>query len=95
MNKRRMWAVARNDLRQLAHSPDFWAPMLVLAALFFVILPTILLLTITNLGAIGTVQKVSAASTCSPRPRSTPSGAQPPPTGPPTRWPSISSRRWR
>ncbi|MEA2826375.1 MAG: type transport system permease protein [Actinomycetota bacterium] len=56
-----MWAVARNDLRQLAKSPDFWAPMVVLAALFFVIIPVILLLTISNLGDIGTVSKVSAA----------------------------------
>jgi ABC-2 type transport system permease protein len=61
MNRRRMWAVARNDLRQLAYSPDFWAPMLVLAALFFVVVPTILLLTITNLGSVTTVQNVSAA----------------------------------
>ena len=56
-----MWAVARNDLRQLRHSPDFWAPMLVLAALFFVIIPTVLLLTITNIGSVGTVSKVSSA----------------------------------
>ena len=61
ISRRRMWAVARNDLRQLGHSPDFWAPMLVLAALFFVIVPTILLLTITNIGNVGTVKNVSAA----------------------------------
>jgi len=61
MNRRRMWAVARNDLRQLRHSPDFWAPMLVLAALFFVIIPTVLLLTITRIGSVGTVRNVSAA----------------------------------
>jgi len=61
MNRTRVWAVARNDLRQLAKSPDFWAPMLVLAALFFVVIPVILLLTITNLGDVPTVAKVSAA----------------------------------
>jgi ABC-2 type transport system permease protein len=61
IDRGRMWAVARNDLRQLAHAPDFWAPMLVLAALFFVIVPTILLLTITNIGSVGTVKNVSAA----------------------------------
>lgn len=61
MNRQRIWAVARNDLRQLVHSPDFWAPMLVLAALFFVIVPTILLLTISHIGQIGTVHNVSAA----------------------------------
>jgi ABC-2 type transport system permease protein len=63
MNRRRMWAVARNDLRQLARSPDFWLPMLVLAALFFVVVPTALLLGINELGTAGggTVQRVSAA----------------------------------
>ncbi len=61
IDRGRMWAVARNDLRQLGHSPDFWAPMLVLAALFFVVVPTILLLTITNIGSVGTVKNVSAA----------------------------------
>jgi ABC-2 type transport system permease protein len=61
LNGRRVWAVARNDLRQLAHSPDFRAPMLVLAALFFVIIPTILLLTITSIGSVSTVRNVSAA----------------------------------
>jgi ABC-2 type transport system permease protein len=61
VNRRRMLAVARNDLRQLARSPDFWAPMMVLAALFFVVVPTILLLTITNIGSVRTVQNVSAA----------------------------------
>ena len=61
MNRSRMWAVARNDLRQLARSPDFWAPMLVLAALFFVVVPTALLFGITHLGSVGTVRRVSAA----------------------------------
>ena len=77
-----------------AGSPDFWAPMLVLAALFFVVIPVILLLTITNLGSVPTVQKVSAALDLlpqRPRPRY---GATAPPTAPPTPWPSTSSPRW-
>ena len=61
MNWRRVRAVAVNDLRQLRHSPDFWAPMLVLASLFFVVIPTVLLLTITRIGSVGTVKNVSAA----------------------------------
>jgi ABC-2 type transport system permease protein len=61
MNWRRVRAVAGNDLRQLRHSPDFWAPMLVLASLFFVVIPTVLLLTITRIGSVGTVKNVSAA----------------------------------
>lgn len=61
MNARRMWTVARHDLRQLRQSPDFWAPMLILAAMFFVVIPTFLLLAITSIGSVPTVQKVSAA----------------------------------
>jgi ABC-2 type transport system permease protein len=57
----RMWTVARNDLRQLRQSPDFWTPMLILAAMFFVVIPTVLLLAITNIGSVPAVQKVSAA----------------------------------
>lgn len=61
MNWDRTWTVARNDLRQLRQSPDFWAPMLVLAAMFFVVVPTFLLLAITSIGSVPTVQKVSTA----------------------------------
>ena len=61
MNWRRLWAIARTDLRQLRQSPDFWAPMVILAAVFFVVIPTILLLGITRLGDVPTVQKVSTA----------------------------------
>ncbi len=61
MNWDRMWTVARHDLRQLRQSPDFWAPMLVLAAMFFVFIPTFLLLAITRIGSVPTVQKVSTA----------------------------------
>lgn len=57
---RRMLVVARTDLRQLWQSPDFWVPMLILAGLFFVVAPTILLLIITRVGDIAIVEKVSA-----------------------------------
>jgi len=61
VNWRRLWTIARTDLRQLRQSPDFWAPMVILAAVFFVVIPTILLLGITRLGDVPTVQKVSTA----------------------------------
>ena len=61
MNRGKTWTIARNDLRQLRQSPDFWAPMLILAAMFFVVIPTLLLLAITSIGSVPTVQKVSAA----------------------------------
>lgn len=61
MNVRRMLTITRSDLRQLRQSPDFWAPMVALAAVFFVVIPTGLLLGINDLGDVKTVQKVSAA----------------------------------
>ena len=56
----RMWTIARADLRQLRQSPDFWGPMLAMAALFFVLIPTGLLFGITRLGNVPTIQKVSS-----------------------------------
>jgi ABC-2 type transport system permease protein len=53
------WTIARMDLRQLWQSPDFLWPMVVLAALFFVFLPTVLLLTITHVHDSSLVARVS------------------------------------
>lgn len=55
----RMTTVARTELRQLIQARDFWFPMLLLGSLFFVIVPTILLLTITQIGSVDTVAKLS------------------------------------
>ena len=52
LNWRRMLVITRTDLRQLRQSRDFWIPMAILAGLFFVVLPTLLLL------ALGTAQRV-------------------------------------
>jgi ABC-type Na+ efflux pump permease subunit len=60
MNWHRTLTVARSDLRQLRQSPDFWIPMLVLAAFFFVVVPTVLLFAITHIGNVPTVQKVAS-----------------------------------
>ncbi len=59
-SRSRVLTIARTDLRQLAQSPDFWAPMLVLAAFFFVIVPTGLLLGITHAGESPTLTKAAA-----------------------------------
>jgi ABC-type Na+ efflux pump permease subunit len=56
-----MWTIARCDLRQLRRSPDFWGPMLAMAILFFVIVPTCLLVAIVHLGNVPTIQHFSAA----------------------------------
>ena len=53
------WTIARMDLRQLWQSPDFLVPMVVLAALFFVFLPAVLLLAITHVHGSSLVAKVS------------------------------------
>ena len=60
MNWNRTLTVARSDLRQLRQSPDFWIPMLALAAFFFVVVPVVLLFAITHIGNVPTVQKVAS-----------------------------------
>ena len=61
MSWHRVFTVARTDLRQLRQSRDFWGPMVALGAIFFVVAPTILLLTITSVGDIDAVSRVSEA----------------------------------
>lgn len=46
---RRAWVIARTDLKQLRRSRDFWMPLVVVAALFFVILPTMLFASVTSI----------------------------------------------
>ena len=53
------WTIARMDLRQLWQSPDFLVPMVVLAALFFVFLPAVLLSVITHVHGSSLIAKVS------------------------------------
>jgi ABC-type Na+ efflux pump permease subunit len=53
--------VARTDLKQLAQARDYWIPMVILGGLFFVFVPTVLLLTITQLGNVGAVSQLSQA----------------------------------
>jgi ABC-type Na+ efflux pump permease subunit len=67
VNRHRVWTIARTDLRQLRQSPDFWVPMVLLAGIFFVVIPSVLLLGIGRLGDVPTVQKVSAALDLLPR----------------------------
>jgi ABC-type Na+ efflux pump permease subunit len=57
----RMRTVARTDLKQLVQARDFWIPMVVLGAIFFFVVPTILLLTITRVGDIEVVGQISKA----------------------------------
>ena len=56
----RVLVVARTDLKQLVQSRDFWGPMVGLGALFFFVLPTILLLVITNAEDAGVAQQIAS-----------------------------------
>jgi ABC-type Na+ efflux pump permease subunit len=56
---RRVFIVARSDMRQLLEDKGFWLPMLVLGGIFFLVIPTILLLTITKIGDVKVVAQVS------------------------------------
>jgi ABC-type Na+ efflux pump permease subunit len=53
--------VAGTELRQLRQSPDFWLPMLILAGLFFVVIPTFLLFAITHVHNDAVVAKVATS----------------------------------
>lgn len=53
--------VARTDLKQLVQARDFWIPMLALGALFFFVVPAVLLLTITQIGDVRVVEQISQA----------------------------------
>lgn len=53
--------VARTDLKQLAQARDYWIPMLILGGIFFVFVPTVLLLSITSLGSVDAVNQISQA----------------------------------
>ena len=59
MNRSRVLTVARTDLRQLLLARDFWAPMVGLGALFFFVVPTILLLVITQVSDARVVEQLS------------------------------------
>ncbi len=59
MNWQRTFTIARTDLRQLVLARDFWLPMTILGSIFFVIVPTFLLLGISSLGDVGAVQQIS------------------------------------
>ena len=59
LNWRRVKIVARSDMRQLIEDKGFWMPMVFLGAIFFLIIPTVLLLTITKIGNVEVVSQMS------------------------------------
>jgi ABC-2 type transport system permease protein len=59
VNWGRARTVARTDLKQLVQARDFWGPMIGLGALFFIVLPTILLLIVTRISDVQVVEQLS------------------------------------
>jgi len=59
LNWHRVKIVARSDIRQLLEDKGFWMPMVFLGAIFFLIIPTVLLLTITQIGNVDVVNQMS------------------------------------
>jgi ABC-2 type transport system permease protein len=59
MNWSRTLTVARTDVKQLVLAKDFWMPMGILGSIFFIIVPTILLFSITSLGDVAAVQNIA------------------------------------
>ena len=55
----RVGVVARSDLRQLREDRGFWLPMVFLGALFFVLIPGVLLTSITRIGDVEAVNRIS------------------------------------
>lgn len=59
MNWQRVATVARTDLKQLIRARDFWVPMAALGSLFFIFMPLVLLGTITSIGSVEAVSRLS------------------------------------
>jgi ABC-2 type transport system permease protein len=61
MDWNRVRTIARTDLKQLAQARDFWLPMVALGAIFFVVIPTLLLVSLTKWGNINAVNQIGQA----------------------------------
>jgi ABC-2 type transport system permease protein len=59
MNWSRVRTVARTELKQLIGAKDFWVPMGILGAFFFIVVPTILLVSITAIGDNPAVSRIA------------------------------------
>src|SRR5262249_39350809 len=55
----RALVIARTDLRRLRQSRDFWLPLAIIAGLFFVVLPAVLLVLITHVSDVKLVKQLS------------------------------------
>jgi ABC-2 type transport system permease protein len=53
------WVIARTDLQQFVQARDFWLPLSIVALLFFVIIPTFLLLIISTIKDVRLINQLS------------------------------------
>src|SRR5262249_28770450 len=53
------WVIARTDLRQFVQARDFWLPLSIVALLFFVVIPTVLLLVVSSIKDVKLVNQLS------------------------------------
>ena len=65
---RRTWVVARTDLLQLLQAKDFWVPMVLLGSIFFLFIPTVLLMAITSVGDVGRGRRPGRDASATRRP---------------------------
>jgi ABC-2 type transport system permease protein len=66
-NRRRAWVVCRTGLRQLLHARDFWVPIVVMGAIFYVILPVLLLGSLRIIGSSASVNKIAESVNALPQ----------------------------
>lgn len=59
MNWTRVRTIVRTDLRQLFKSRDYWAPLIVLASLFFVVIPAMALFSVTRVDGNDFVARIN------------------------------------
>jgi ABC-type Na+ efflux pump permease subunit len=55
----RAWVIARTDLHQFVQARDFWLPLSIVALLFFVVIPTVLLLIVSTIKDVKLVNQLS------------------------------------
>jgi ABC-2 type transport system permease protein len=53
------WVIARTDLHQFVKARDFWLPLSIVALLFFVVIPTALLLVVSTIEDVRLVNQLS------------------------------------
>lgn len=59
MNYSRVRTIVATDLKQLIQAKDYWIPMAILGAMFFIFIPGALLLLINKVGSVSAVSQVS------------------------------------